>query len=64
MRNGTMRRGCETCRVSLESWCREGAARKLCGLCDLMGPDLLARYIEVWDPPPVAVAAGKREDAE
>jgi hypothetical protein len=38
--------------------------RGLCGLCELAGPEVVQRYVEVWDPPPLAIPpAREQEDA-
>jgi hypothetical protein len=36
--------------------------RALCGLCELAGPEVVQRYVEVWDPPPVVIPARAQED--
>jgi hypothetical protein len=40
---------CRVCEMTLQDFCATGSpGPKLCGLCRLMGPETLKRYLEIW----------------
>jgi hypothetical protein len=46
----TARRDCEGCRLTLMQACVHRRAARLCGLCRLLPPEQVARYVERWRP--------------
>jgi hypothetical protein len=61
----TRRFSCPACRLSILDYCvHQRIPKPLCGLCELMGPEHLARYLAKWNPTVGALADEPDEEEE